>query len=386
MKNTIKTFRIPIGELFTFFNLNGNDYEVPKKISRFLKIKTATGKYTDVLYLIKKFGKIFNYKLENGVEITCDENHLVKSNGKFIFIKNCDSVDTINGSYRIINSTYLKDGDVYDMSLNDPHEYITSSGIICHNTTLAKTITKNIDCDVMYINASDENSVDNVRTKIKGFASSVGFRKIKVIILDESDFLSPEAQAALRNMMETYSLTTRFILTCNYVEKIIPALVSRCQTYKIEPLSKKEVAIHLKMILDKESVQYTPEDLGYIVNTYYPDIRKILNYSQQSVLDGKVKISELNSTCVDVKNKIIELIKTKTPSAFNDIRQLIANSDIKHFEEIYDTLYDKVDEYSNGKQTLAVLVIAEYMYQSAMVVNKEITFMACIGKLLKDLK
>ena len=253
-------------------------------------------------------------------------------------------------------------------------------------TTLAKVITKNIDCDVMYINASDENSVDNVRTKIKGFASSVGFKKIKVIILDESDFLSPEAQAALRNMMETYSLTTRFILTCNYVEKIIPALVSRCQTYKIEPLSKKEVAVHLKVILDKENVQYSPEDLGYVVNTYYPDIRKILNYSQQSVIDGKVKISELNSTSVDVKNKIIELIKTKTPSAFNDIRQLIANSDIKHFEEIYDTLYDKVDEYSNGKQTLAVLVIAEYMYQSAMVVNKEITFMACIGKLLKDIK
>ena len=253
-------------------------------------------------------------------------------------------------------------------------------------TTLAKVITKNIDCDVMYINASDENSVDNVRTKIKGFASSVGFKKIKVIILDESDFLSPEAQAALRNMMETYSLTTRFILTCNYVEKIIPALVSRCQTYKIEPLSKKEVAVHLKVILDKENVQYSPEDLGYVVNTYYPDIRKILNYSQQSVIDGKVKISELNSTSVDVKNKIIELIKSKTPSTFNDIRQLIANSDIKHFEEIYDTLYDKVDEYSNGKQTLAVLVIAEYMYQSAMVVNKEITFMACIGKLLKDLK
>ena len=253
-------------------------------------------------------------------------------------------------------------------------------------TTLAKAITKNINCDVMYINASDENSVENVRTKIKGFASSVGFKKIKVIILDEADFLSPEAQAALRNMMETYCLTTRFILTCNYVEKIIPALVSRCQTYKIEPLSKKEVAVHLKVILDKENVQYTPEDLGYIVNTYYPDIRKILNYSQQSVLDNKIKISELNSTSVDVKNKVIELIKSKSSSAFNDIRQLIANSDIKHFEEIYETLYDNVDEYSNGKQTLAVLVIAEYMYQSAMVVNKEITFMACIGKLLKDLK
>ena len=253
-------------------------------------------------------------------------------------------------------------------------------------TTLAKAITKNIDCDVMYINASDENSVDNVRTKIKSFASSVGFRKIKVIILDESDFLSPEAQAALRNMMETYSLTTRFILTCNYVEKIIPPIVSRCQTYKIEPLSKKEVAVHLKMILDKENVQYTPEDLGYIVNTYYPDIRKILNYSQQSVLDGKIKISELNSTNVDVKNKIVELLKIRGSTAFNDIRQLIADSDIKHYEEIYEVLFDKVDEYSNGKQSLVILTLAEYIYQSAMVVNREITFMACIAKLLKDLK
>ena len=253
-------------------------------------------------------------------------------------------------------------------------------------TTLAKAITKNIDCDVMYINASDENSVDNVRTKIKSFASSVGFRKIKVIILDEADFLSPEAQAALRNMMETYSLTTRFILTCNYVEKIIPALVSRCQTYKIEPLSKKEVAVHIKTILDKETVQYTPEDLGYIVNTYYPDIRKILNYSQQSVIDGKIKISELNSTNVDVKNKIVDLLKSRSSTAFNDIRQLVADSDIKHYEEIYEVLFDKVDEYSYNKQTLVILTLAEYIYQSAMVVNREITFMACIAKLLKDLK
>ena len=205
------------------------------------------------------------------------------------------------------------------------------------------------------------------------------------VLLDRESLIL-KAQAALRNMMETYSLTTRFILTCNYVEKIIPALVSRCQTYKIEPLSKKEVAVHLKNILDKETVQYTPEDLGYIVNTYYPDIRKILNYSQQSVINGKVKISELNSTNVDVKNKIVELLKIRSSTAFNDIRQLIADSDIKHYEEIYEVLFDKVDEYSNGKQTLVILTLAEYIYQSAMVVNREITFMACIAKLLKDLK
>lgn len=253
-------------------------------------------------------------------------------------------------------------------------------------TTLAKAITKNVECDVLYVNASDENSVDNVRNKIKGFASSAGFKDLKIIILDEADFLSQEAQAALRNMMETYSLTTRFILTCNYVEKIIPALVSRCQTYKIEPLSKKEVAIHINNILTKEKVKCVPGDLAYIVNSYYPDIRKILNYTQQSVLNGEVKINQMDAVGKDIKLKILELMRTKPSTVFNDIRQLIADEGLRQFDELYQLLFERVDEYASGKQTIAILTIAEYLHQSSLVVNKEITFMACIARLLKDLK
>jgi len=253
-------------------------------------------------------------------------------------------------------------------------------------TTLAKAITHNVECDVLYVNASDENSVDNVRNKIKGFASSAGFKDLKIIILDESDFLSQEAQAALRNMMETYSLTTRFILTCNYVEKIIPALVSRCQTYKIEPLSKKEVAIHINNILTKEQVKCVPGDLAYIVNSYYPDIRKILNYTQQSVLNGEVKINQMDTVGKDVKVKIMELMRTKPSTVFNDIRQLVADEGLRQFDELYQLLFERVDEYAAGKQTLAILTIAEYLHQSSLVVNKEITFMACIARLLKELK
>lgn len=253
-------------------------------------------------------------------------------------------------------------------------------------TTLAKAITHNVECDVLYVNASDENSVDNVRNKIKGFASSAGFKDLKIIILDEADFLSQEAQAALRNMMETYSLTTRFILTCNYVEKIIPALVSRCQTYKIEPLSKKEVAIHINNILTKEQVKCVPGDLAYIVNSYYPDIRKILNYTQQSVLNDEVKINQMDTVGKDVKVKIMELMRTKPSTAFNDIRQLVADEGLRQFDELYQLLFERVDEYAAGKQTLAILTIAEYLHQSSLVVNKEITFMACIARLLKELK
>ena len=255
-------------------------------------------------------------------------------------------------------------------------------------TTLAKLITKNIPCDVLYINASDETGVDTVRTKIKGFASTTGFNPLKVVILDEADFQSTESQAALRNLMETFSLTTRFILTCNYQEKIIPALISRCQTYQINPISKKDVAVHLKNILDKEKVEHTNEDLGYIVNTYYPDIRKILNFSQQSILDGKIKISTYNAVGTDTQNKIIDLLTTSTNTltTFNEIRQLVADGDVKVFDEYYSLLYNKVAEYSRGKDVIVIMSIAEYLHQSSLVVDKEITFMACIASILKSIK
>ena len=119
-------------------------------------------------------------------------------------------------------------------------------------TTLAKILVKNIECDYLYINASDENNVDTVRNKVKQFASTVGFKDMKVIILDECDYITPNAQAALRNLMETFSKHCRFILTCNYVERIIDPIQSRCQPYKIVPPSRKEVAQQMVNILDSE--------------------------------------------------------------------------------------------------------------------------------------
>lgn len=254
-------------------------------------------------------------------------------------------------------------------------------------TTLAKLIISNIECDAMYINASDENNVDNVRTKIKDFASNVGFSDLKIIILDEADYLTHNSQAALRNIMETYALTTRFILTCNYFEKISEPLYSRCQCFEVSPLHKKDVAIHLKNVLDNENIKYTMNDLGYIVNTYYPDIRKILNFSQQSILNGEIKISELTSTSHSTKTELIEILKTETNTitGFTKIRQLVADSGIRHYEELYQTLFNRVDEYAPKQQSAAILIIAEYLYQSSMVVNKEIVFMACIAKLLEVL-
>ncbi len=252
-------------------------------------------------------------------------------------------------------------------------------------TTLAKILTKNIPCDVMYVNASDNTGVDFVRDKIRPFASSMGFYDLKVVILDESDYMSAASQASLRNLMETYSKTTRFILTCNYVEKIISPLISRCQVFQIEPPAKKDVALYTKNILDKETVKYELSDLKTVVDSFYPDIRKIVNFIQQSSTNGSLKLVKNQSANFDLKTKLIDLLKgSKTNlKAFNEIRQLIADAGTKSFDELYSELYDKSGEFAPGKEIAVIIEVAEYMYQSNMVVDKEITFMACIAKLIK---
>lgn len=255
-------------------------------------------------------------------------------------------------------------------------------------TTLAKIITNQIDCDVMYINASDENNVDTVRDKIRGFASSMGFRKWKVIILDESDYLTPNAQAALRNLMETFSKTTRFILTCNYVEKIIDPIQSRCQTFGITPPSKKEVAMRLKDILDGEGVQYEMSDLAILVNSGYPDIRRVLNAGQRQVIGGKLEIDKASTIQANYMDEVLTVLKSddNLKDTFRNVRQIIADSKVKDFTPFYRFLYDNVDEYASGKAGNIILKIAEAQYQDASVVDKEINVMAMMLQILIDIK
>ena len=254
-------------------------------------------------------------------------------------------------------------------------------------TSLAKLIVKAIPSDVLYVNASAENSVENVRTKIQSFASSMGFHKLKIVILDEADFLSANAQAALRNLMETFSMTTRFILTCNFQERIIQPIISRTQPFQVIPPSRKDAAALLLKILTTEKIQFTKEGIVAIVQSHYPDLRAIINIAQRAVINGVLTLDKEAISDGDVKTKLVELLKiSDRKQSLRDIRQLIADNSIRDFAGLYTFLFSKIDEFASNSYSQVVIDLADAQYRDSSVPDKEINFMACIVNILKSLK
>ena len=249
-------------------------------------------------------------------------------------------------------------------------------------TTLAKLIVNNLDCDYLYINASDERGIETIRDKVSGFASTASFKPLKVVILDEADFLTIQAQASLRNVIETFSRTTRFIMTCNYVERIIDPLQSRCQVLKIIPPSKKEVAIHLASVMTTEGTLYEMEDLKTIVNQYYPDLRKCLNTIQLSTQDKKLAIDKSVLVSSNYMTQILKELSNAKPK-WREIRQIIANANVSDFEELYRYLYDNAHVYASDREGMVAIYINEYSYQSNFRIDKEINCMGLIAKLIE---
>ena len=292
-----------------------------------------------------------------------------------------DNLDTYIGNEHLKDkvSVYLESGDL-------PHLLLYGKAGT-GKTTLAKILVNNIECDYLYINASDENNVDTVRNKVKNFASTMGFKDYKIIILDECDYITPNAQAALRNLMETFSKHCRFILTCNFVERIIDPIQSRCQSFQIIPPSKKEVAKHIHNILLQENVMSDMKDLKVLIDSGYPDIRRVINAAQRNVVKGKLKLDTTSIIQNDYKLKLLKILKTQDKkTAFKDIRQLLLDNKITDFADLFRLLYDEVDDWGKGHVAECILVIARYELSDTQVVDKEINAMAMLIELLGVIK
>ena len=270
---------------------------------------------------------------------------------------------------------------------NDIQNFIFYGPAGCGKTTLAKIIVGNLDCDYLYINASDERGIETIRDKVSSFASVASFKPIKVVILDEADFLTIQAQASLRNIIETFSRTTRFIMTCNFVERIIDPLQSRCQVLKIVPPSKKDVAKHLHWICNEESISHDINDLVPLVNQYYPDLRKCINTIQLSTVDDGANDLYLNlDKSVLVSSNYIDKIITelKGKADFKTIRQIIADANVDDFDELFKALYERASEYLPGKEGTAAILINEHQYKANFRIDKEINTMSLISNLINN--
>ena len=271
---------------------------------------------------------------------------------------------------------YLESGDV-------PHLLLYGKAGT-GKTTLAKLIVNSIDCDYIIINASDENNVDTVRNKVKNFASSMGFKPFKIIIMDEFDYMTPNAQAILRNLMETFSKHCRFILTCNYVEKVIEPIQSRCQSFQIVPPTKKDVAIQMSKILKSENIEFDVKDLVPIIDSAYPDIRKVINTCQLNSNKGKLNVDVQNLLENDYKMKVVDILKSSDDkrNKYMKVRQALIDSKVTDFTDLYTMLYDKVDEYGGENTANIILLLGDGVSKSAVAIDKEIIAAATLIQIL----
>ena len=272
-------------------------------------------------------------------------------------------------------SSYLEQNDIQNLI------FYGSAGT--GKTTLAKLIVKNLDCDHIYINASDERGIETIRDKVSGFASVASFKSLKVVILDEADFLTIQAQASLRNIIETFSRTTRFIMTCNFVERIIDPLQSRCQVLKIIPPTKKDVAKHLNWICKEESIKHDINDLVPLVNQYYPDLRKCINTIQLSTQDNILKLDKSILVSSNYIDKVIDKLK-QDKDTFKEIRQIIADANVDDFDELFRALYERASEYVFAKEGTIATLINDHQYKANFRIDKEINVMSLINNIINN--
>ena len=252
-------------------------------------------------------------------------------------------------------------------------------------TTLAKVLINMLEIDeydVLEINASRENSVENVRDKITNFVQTMPFGEFKVVLLDEADYISPNGQAALRGVMETYASSSRFILTCNYPNKIIPALHSRCQGFHIEKIDHTEFTARIATVCVEEGVEIDIDTLDSYVKATYPDLRKCLNLCQMNTVEGKLlKPNEGDSATADYKLAVVDLFKQ---GKILDARKMLCSQvRPEEMDELFRWMYDNLQLWgeTQEQQDSAILIIAKGLRNIPMVADQEINLSATLVEL-----
>ena len=257
-------------------------------------------------------------------------------------------------------------------------------------STLANILIRNIDCEVKYINASENRGIDTVRDTIMKYCTTSSFAPFKVLVLDEFSEFTPDGQNALRSVMERYIDNVRFILTCNNVDEIIDPIRGRCQEYSIIPPTKEQTKSRMIEILKCEKIDYDEDDLDVIIRNIYPNVRKIINYLDQNSIKGSLKLEKEFFKILQFEKKILDILKSsKSKDPFElttNIRQILADTRIKNFVPLYRYLFDNIDEYTPKNKTIKVIYkICEGLKDNASMADREMNMAKTILSILEIL-
>jgi replication factor C small subunit len=368
--------KIKLKNLFQICNCDNQTYFQEMKLPYFIKIKTPNG-FQKINYLVKKNNiKCVQVKIGNNIIKGADE-HLIKILNEWKFLKDFSHIN-------------IPQEELYDVSIEEPHEFLTTNGIIHHNTTVAKALANEIKSDFIYINISLERGIDTLRNRISKFASSYSMfgeneGGKKICILDEFDGATPELQNAMRGFMEEFQDSCRFIITCNYSTKIIEPLKSRCQTIDFN-MTSKEIQNELKPVIVKrlcgilnfEKIDFQEETIIKLVDMFYPDMRKMINLLQMYSKSNRI----IDVGIFDVMKVDMEFYQMILDRKLTNARKYLIERNYNP-DEMYRQLFDNfVPMLDKSKQAQCILIIANYMYQSNFSIDKEITLVACILEII----
>ena len=276
-------------------------------------------------------------------------------------------------------------------SKNIPNLLLSGSAGV-GKTTIAKAMLEQLGADYIVINGSLHGNIDTLRNEIMAFASTVSFAEgRKYVILDEADYLNPQStQPALRNFMEEYSKNCGFILTCNFKNRIIEPLQSRCSVIdftfpkSLAPKLASEFFTRVKMILDKEQIKYDDKALAEILQTYFPDWRRVLNELQQYSVSGSIDVGILSNNAQNALESLLSLLKAKR---FSDMRKWVGQNIDSDPTSIMRGLYDVANEKVDAKSIPSlVLLIGEYQYKSAFVADQEVNLVAFLTQVMAEVE
>lgn len=382
--NTTKRYRLPISKLFKILNIDNIEYETPVLNAHNIKINSPSG-YVRINAFVKKYHDTATYYLDNGHSLTCSTKHIVFQKGIPRIINNCSFIDTVDGETLITSVEHHCKNDVYDVSLDAPHQYITPNGVIHHNTTVAKILINQLDvqdADVLVANGSKEGRKIEWVDKLIAFCQTMPFGEFKIVLIDEADYMNLHSvQPALRNLMEEYSTSVRFILTCNYPNKIMPAIHSRVQHLHFEKIDKTEYTARVAEILINEGVEFDLDVLDSYVKAFYPDLRKCINTLELNSQTGTLLSAASSSSTSDYKIKMVDLFKQ---GKVIEARTLICSQvQPEEIDEIYRWLYNNLELFGDTQeqQDDAVLIIKDGLVNHALVADPEINLSATLIQL-----